>query len=739
MLYFAHSARDDTGALDLESFQFLAQHLHAVAEGAARRATLARPERTDFAAAARLAGLLHDLGKYRPEFQLYIRDDPRYLKGNSLTRHKEAGAAVAFDRGHKAVAFAIAGHHGGIPDGTECLGAVSGPNGRVVAASLRATATRDCPELGAPVPIPPQLPNGLAWDLFTRVTFSCLVDADWSDTGAHEREVKNWPAEPDPPALEPGERLARVEAFIAGRAARPLEPHVKRARAEVLAACLVAAERPSGVFTLTVPTGGGKTLAALAFALKHAARHGLRRIIYVAPYMTILEQNADAIRDALDVGAADPTVFEHYSLADPGDTNANETDLGAAARRAENWDAPVVVTTNVQFFESLFSNKPGRCRKLHNIARSVVVLDECQTLPPGLVAPTCGMLNQLATELGCSVVLCTATQPAFDHDKLAPDERLAVTEIIPPDANLFATLKRVRVRWPKPTDAALGWGEVAGLMRAQKSALCVMNTKKAARAVYDELTTAGAGGAFHLSTGMCPQHRREKLAQVRGRLAAGEPCFVVSTQLIEAGVDVDFPFLLREMAPLESVIQAAGRCNREGKIPHAGGRVVVFRSAGGKMPPDRWYNAGRAKVEQLIREKGDGPQIDDPAAIRDYFARLYHTGNLDAAGVQEMRRTFKFASVAEAYRLIADAGQPVVVRTWGAHRAQIDDLLVELAARPRKSVYRQLAPFQVNLLPAQLVPVGHLLHEHAGRVLVWDGKYDDEVGIVSETADEFIV
>ena len=738
MPYFAHSACDNTGALDLNSFQLLAQHLRAVAAGAELRAARARPGQAEFATAARLAGLLHDLGKYRPEFQLYIRDDPRYLKGDPLTRHKEAGAAVAFDRKHNPVAFTIIGHHGGIPDAADCVSAVNGPNGRVVADAVRGAAEKDCPELGAPATAAPRL-NGFEADLFTRVVFSCLVDADWADTGAHERAVKNMPDDPDLPDLKPGERLKRVEAFIADRAARPLEPHVKKARADVLAACLAAAEMPSGVFSLTVPTGGGKTLAALAFALKHAARHGLRRVIYVAPYMTILEQNADAIRAALDVGDTDSFVFEHYSLADPGDTNANETDLGSAARRAENWDAPVVVTTNVQFFESLFSNKPGRCRKLHNIARSVVILDECQTLPPGLVAPTCGMLKQLATDLGCSVVLCTATQPAFGHDKLAPDERLTAAEIIPPDANLFATLKRVRVQWPKPTDAALGWGEVAGLMQAQKSALCVVNTKKAARAVYDELTKSGVAGVFHLSTGMCPQHRRERLAQVRGLLATGTPCFVISTQLIEAGVDVDFPFLMREMAPLESVVQAAGRCNREGKIANAGGLVVVFRSADGKMPPDRWYDAGRAKVEQLIREKGDGPQIDDPVAIRDYFARLYYTGSLDADGVQEMRRTFKFRSVAEAYKLIADAGQPVVVRTWAAHQEEIDDLLVELATRPRKSVYRKLAPFQVNLLPAQLLPVQHLLHEGAGGVLVWDGKYDEEVGIVSEVVDSFIV
>jgi CRISPR-associated endonuclease/helicase Cas3 len=683
--------------------------------------------------------LLHDLGKYRPEFQLYIRDDPRYPKGHPLTRHKEAGAARAWNAGHKAVGFVVAGHHGGIPDAADMPPAINGPSGETTARALRDQAEADCPELKVPFPDPPNLGKGFSADLLTRLLFSCLVDADWADTAAHERKVKSLPDDPDPPGLAPGERLVKVLACIAERAARPLEPHVKEARAGVLAGCLSAAESPSGLFSLTVPTGGGKTLAALAFSLKHAARHDLRRVIYVAPYMTILEQNADAIRSALGISDSDPAVFEHYSLADPGDANTAETDLGSAARRAENWDAPIVVTTNVQFFESLFSNKPGRCRKLHNIARSVIILDECQTLPPGLAAPTCGMLRQLTTDLGCSVVLCTATQPAFAHDKLQPDERLAAREIIPKEVDLFAALKRVQVVWPKPADAPLGWNDVAARMRAESSALCVVNTKKAARAIYDELAKGDDAGVFHLSTAMCPQHRREKLAQIRGLLAVGAPCHVVSTQLIEAGVDVDFPFLMREMAPLESLIQAAGRCNREGKLPGAGGRVLVFRSAEGKMPPDRWYNAGREKVDQIIKDKGDGPQIDDPVAIRDYFARLYHTGNLDEKGIGVMRRTFKFKSVAEAYRLIADASQPVVVRTWESHQAEINRLLVELATSPRKSVYRKLAPFQVNLLPSQVAKSEHLLHEETGGVWVWDGKYDEEAGIVSKIADDFIV
>jgi CRISPR-associated endonuclease/helicase Cas3 len=282
-------------------------------------------------------------------------------------------------------------------------------------------------------------------------------------------------------------------------------------------------------------------------------------------------------------------------------------------------------------------------------------------------------------------------------------------------------------------------------MLAEPSALCVVNTKRAARAVYDELLKGGTDGVFHLSTGMCPQHRREKLAEVRRRLGAKMPCYLVSTQLIEAGVDVDFPFLLRELAPLESIIQAAGRCNREGRIPHSGGRVRVFRSLAYQQdpkrfyPPDRWYIAGRGTLETGFLARGVEPQIDDPAAVRDYFSRLYHTGALDGPGIQAMRQKFQFSTVAGDYRLIDNPGEPVVVATWSAYQAEVESLLTELADRPRKALYRRLARFQVNLLPAQRLKSGRMIEERADGLMVWRGKYDEKVGIEDELPDSFIV
>ncbi len=277
---------------------------------------------------------------------------------------------------------------------------------------------------------------------------------------------------------------------------------MSKARADVLENSLQAAERPSGLFSLTVPTGGGKTLSGLAFALAHAKANHLRRIIYVVPYLSILDQNAKAIREALGFAADDNALFEHHSLVDLGRLSetrdaAELTRLEDAARRAENWDAPVVITTNVMFFESLFSNQPRRCRKLHNIARSVIFLDECQNIPPPFLAPTCAMLKQLNEVLGCSIVLTTATQPALDHPNLKEDALSHVNQIIPKELDLFARLKRVRVEWPKPK-ITMNWATLASRMCSVRAALCVVNSRLGARELFQEVKSLDSEGTFHL-------------------------------------------------------------------------------------------------------------------------------------------------------------------------------------------------------------------------------------------------
>jgi CRISPR-associated endonuclease/helicase Cas3 len=345
------------------------------------------------------------------------------------------------------------------------------------------------------------------------------------------------------------------------------------------------------------------------------------------------------------------------------------------------------------------------------------------------------MLRQLRDDLGCSIVLCTATQPAFAHQCLHDvnhDFRLDAQEIIPEGQDLFKALKRVRLDWPARGER-LSWAEVAGQMGAASAALCVVNTKKAARDLFTELTKSQLA-AYHLSTSMCPAHRLEVLATVKRRLNSKQPVYLVSTQLIEAGVDIDFPALFREMAPLESIIQAAGRCNREGLIPDAGGRVTVFRSEEGKIPGG-WYALGRDVLETEFLAFGHVPRVDSAADIRNYFQHLYWKRSLDPHNLVGMRAGLNFESVAQTYKLIKDDTVPVVVATWESHTHEIERLLDIVRDRSVRANYRALAPFQVNMFRTELanLPTGIAvpLCDDAD-LLVWRGAYDEQLGRLSE-------
>jgi CRISPR-associated endonuclease/helicase Cas3 len=741
--FYAHSPADKTRQPP-DGWQLLVDHLRAVALLAEQMAREARPssledkedqqrEKEVFHAGAFWAGLLHDLGKYRPEFQQMIRG--RRPK-SELTRHKQAGAAAGYDRGHRLdIAFAIAGHHGGLPDLSELQELLKGPSGRDVANRVWEVAGAECPELTQMIPAWQAGQDVLRFDLLVRLLFSCLVDADWKDTTAFHRRGKDLPPEPTAPALEPAAGLQSVLDYIGSKALICPDAHIASIRREVLEAALRAANQSPGLFAMTVPTGGGKTLSALAFALAHAQRHGLRRIIYVAPYLTIIEQNAREIRRALQAEDNSDVVFEHHSLAEPPGGDSNEPEAEEIARRAENWDAPVIVTTSVQFFESLFSNRPGQCRKLHNIARSVVILDECQTLPPDLIVPTCSMLSHLADIADCTLVLCTATQPAWTKRDDLPEGLSGVREIVPTELRLYERLRRVHVHWPARDEAPLGWAEVVARMAERSAALCIVNTKRAARELFEELRQFACDDALHLSTAMCPAHRLEVLDEVRRRLAQRSPCWLVTTQLIEAGVDVDFPLVLREMAPLEAIIQAAGRCNREGLLNGAdgtpGGQAIVFRSREGKLPSDRWYKAGRATVEQDFLAAGREPDIGRPEMMQEYFRRLYRTGELDQHQIQDDRRNKRFVAVAGKYRLIDEDTVPVVVATWDSHRDEIERLLEQLRRQPSKQGFRRLGSFQVNLRRDELMRSSEVVADRSG-VSVWWGPYDPCLGLTSD-------
>lgn len=638
----------------------LRDHLDATAELAAGFADA-------FGAAdlARQVGLLHDIGKARPEFQRYLRlNHEQPGKKHQTIDHKGAGTLAALTV-WEPLAFLIDGHHGGLKDGGELRTKLkelrAGPNGApVLDIATRAGLVPARPaDLAAPAPLPRE-----ALALWLRMLFSALVDADHTDTARHMNPDHREPP-PAPAIAELAARLRDDQARFAAPGAQTggpdgLADDVARVRNEVYRACLAAADERPGFFRLTVPTGGGKTRSGLAFALEHAARHGQRRVIVALPYLAITEQTSKTFREVLGERA----VLEHYSgagdrVADDGRDAAGAQDDAATWRRtaAATWDAPVVVTTTVQLFESLFADRTARCRKLHRIARSVLILDEVQSLPPGLLAPILTALRVLVDHFGVTVVFSTATQPALGDAPGFADLKAVTREIVPDPADLFARLRRVTYTWPEARETQT-WDQVAARMAEADQALAVVNTRADALKLLDALGALDPGDRpLHLSTLLCGAHRRDVLADIRGRLERGEPCRVVSTQVVEAGVDLDFPLVLRALGPLDRVVQAAGRCNRNGRLAGLG-EVVVFRPEEGGLPPGA-YRIATQITESMLAEGGVDP--DDPESFRRYFKDLFGTVTLDAKGIGDLNGRQAFATIAEEFRMIEDDGETVLV------------------------------------------------------------------------------
>lgn len=751
--FFAHTGKTTNGT----DWQVLVDHLRAVANGAHRRSRLVDSFRNSnsiaFETQGELAGWLHDLGKYRPEFQDYLFNRP---VPRDRTYHKQAGAAKAVLLGYIPAAFAIAGHHGGMTSKADLQDALRGANGRPVMEQVWEIACDENPALNGVAKCNTSLTNEIDIDFASRIVLSCLVDADWEDTANFYRSLEGLPTEAPSPPLEPQKLLERLLHHIKRRSAICPDATIRDIRNEVLQHCLAAATAMPGVYSLTVPTGGGKTLSSLAFALKHSQHYQLRRIVYVAPYLSIIDQNTQVIREALGLTSDDRTLFAHHSLSEPDEGGQDDAmRKSATPRRAENWDAPLIVTTNLQFFESLFSNKPSQCRKLHNLAGSVVLLDECQSIPSSLVAPTCGMLRQLSDEMRCTIVLCTATQPVFNHLSIPSEQRLDSSEIIPDPSSLFIRLNRVTLRWPQPNEYWT-WSDVAARLSESRSqqpaALCIVNSRRAAREVFAELKSSHDEGIFHLSTSMCPAHRTQVLDEVRTRLRDCRKCLLVSTQLIEAGVDVDFPLVMREMAPLEAIIQAAGRCNREGRMTENGklakGNAIIFRSTAFRdqrlryFPPDQWYKAGLTTVEANFLAAGRVPEIDRPDHISDYYTLLFHSGLMDAKGIHQARKNLNFKQVAEDYQIIRDTSIAIVVGTWDSRIGTTDALLEAVRKDPSRENFRKLAPYQVNVRQHELAsPAGSVIarpFEHLD-LRVWYGPYDEQLGMSTDDADTLMI
>lgn len=739
-MYYAHSTPDP----NRDTWQPLPVHLAAVAglaEAFGRPLGLGR--------AARVAGLGHDLGKYSAAFLA------RLGGSREPVDHSTAGAWMIRELCRTAslpdrlmaelIGYAILGHHAGLPDRTGA-GSLSerlaGFSPAALAPEWRAEIPLDAAGL-APTAAPrPTAYRDFRFALLGRMLFSCLVDADYRDTEAFYAATEGWTPERDWPALGAilPDLVARFDAHMAGMP--KADTAVNALRGEILAHVRARATLPPGLFTLTVPTGGGKTLASLGFALDHAARHGHRRIVYAIPFTSIIEQTAAIFGDVL----GDGVVLEHHSNTDDAglEKGGGRDKLRLAM---EDWAAPVVVTTNVQLFESLFSARPGRCRKLHNLAGAVIVLDEAQTLPRPLMIPCVRALDELAAAYGCTIILCTATQPALDARHLGETHPLGLAlegrELAPDPSRLARALGRVTVRRAgEMTNADL----VASLGDAPQG-LVIVNSRAHALDLHRAATEVDLAGVVHLTTRQHAHDRRLILDDIRARLKAGEPCRVIATSLVEAGVDVDFPRVWRAEAGLDQIAQAAGRCNREGKRRPEDSIVTVFRAPDYPMPRE---------IRDLVGDFGrmvdkHAADLLAPEAIRDFFGETIwrlDTAGLDRHGIMKLFRLngaetdFAYRTVDGLFRLIATDMQPVIVATEEAARPAVDKL--GIAEIPTGRLARELQGFIVQVprkARDRLIACGHVtfaapkVRGDQFAVLRTPSLYTRETGLIWEDAE----
>ena len=662
---------------------------------------------------AELAGLAHDIGKYSEAFQSHLHGEPKQVD------HSTAGAVECWQRGQPFAAFAVAGHHGGLPNGGNQTDGSDQATlwGRVKRAGSLEPYGRWEQEVTLPEPDVPgflRKKSGLELLFFTRMLYSCLVDADFLDTEAF---MDGRGREHNETSME--QLWDRLQSYISGWF--PPKGELNRQRCKILEQCIQEGEaRAPGLFSLTVPTGGGKTVASLAFALAHAKKHNLERVIYVIPYTSIIEQTAEVFREIL--GAEN--VLEHhsnvlYDLEEEADPHTI-----SLAKATENWDMPVVVTTAVQFFESLYACRSSQCRKLHNIAGSVVIFDEAQMLPIAYLRPCVWAISQLVEHYGVSAVLCTATQPALEPIFREFIPQIPVQELCPPDTCQWDVFRRVTFL----RAGSLTWDELAAQLNTHSQVLCIVNTRKAAQAVYGRLDGTGC---FHLSTLMCPSHRKAQLREIRRRLREGLPCRVVSTSLIEAGVDVDFPVVFREQSGLDSILQAAGRCNREGRRSAEESVVHIFEGEE-KAPPlfSTAIGAGKAAMARYA-------DIASPEAIHAYFSELLDLKGREAQDKEQLlpliqSEFFPFRTVAERFHLI-DSPTRTVYIPW--------DNGAELVKRLRageggRTLFRQLGQYGVSVYEkhfAALEAAGDLeVLENGAAILCNPALYAEETGLSLE-------
>lgn len=721
MDYYAHSLNL------IKKRQLLPDHLRQVAQLASTFSSpLGAPQ------FGYTVGLLHDIGKYHAAFQQYLfnaeRSPATFRRGPD---HKGAGTVFAFhafsDPEGYLLPLLIAGHHGEIPNLTDLSGTIRRLMVDPAIQYSIQVAQQHLPELQT-LPsrlLPAFVQSDLEQELFARMAYSAVVDADFLDTERHfhggrrlERET-TWTLS----AL-----WHRFETYYQQQFAHVEKNALNDLRMEVYHHCLQAAHLPPGFFRLTVPTGGGKTLASLAFGLQHALNHPqaeFQRIIYAIPYTSIIEQTIAVFRRFLDGDA----LLEHHSnvlVEDPEHPTLAEIHRRLAA---ENWDAPLIVTTTVQLFESLLGNRPASCRKSHHIARSVLILDEIQMLPVHLLTTILNVLRQLVAHYGVTVVLCTATQPDFDT-RYQFDGLPNIREIVSEPQRHFTALKhRVTYRLPQPGET---WTQeqLAEQVRREHQVLTILNTRRDALDLFDHLLPADDLEErrdltlFHLSTRQCGAHRHLVLEEIRRRLdpKVDESCRLIATQVIEAGVDVDFPVVLRVLGPLDRIVQAAGRANRHGIRP-VPGNVVIFALEDGHCPKGS-YTLGTDITRRLIQSRQ--AELHDPTLYQEYFREYYASSHLDAYGIETLRKQFAYSDVAKRFRIIEDDTFSVIVPY--PSREEMEERLRQFSAAtlPSRRSLRALQPYTVSLRHDELRKAHKdgLVQEILPGIWKWQGYYD---------------
>ncbi|HHV97073.1 MAG TPA: CRISPR-associated helicase Cas3' [Clostridiaceae bacterium] len=695
---------------------------------------------------AYICGLFHDLGKYSEEFQ------KRITSGGKKCDHSTAGAkeVVKLNGSGKLLAYCIAGHHSGLLNA-----GFHSDNGNE--ATLNARLKKEIPdyknafkEVNLSAVYLPKVPKikpltglGFSLSFFIRMIYSCLVDADFLDTekfmtdGKVNRKVNyNF----DLFLQKLNGKLASFDK----------KGRINEVRNKILYECIKKAELERGIFTLTVPTGGGKTLSSLAFAINHLIKNKMDRIIYVIPYTSIIEQNAKIFEDILGKG----NVLEHHSnfdfssVKDDNENNDEDDVYNILKLSSENWDIPVIVTTNVQFFESLFANKSSRCRKLHNISNSVIIFDEAQMLPIDYLKPCIMAISELVINYNSTVVLCTATQPALGD--IFPKEvtkKIKIQEICENNVDIKSVFRRTKV----VKRGVLDLQSLANEINRKHQVLCIVNTRKHAYELFSKLDKECS---YHLSTLMCPNHRRDTIAEIKDRLAKGQTCRVASTRLIEAGVDVDFPFVYRSVAGLDSIIQAAGRCNREGKLKDENGNLIlgevhVFtpESRFSQHQPNSFKGPIRI-TEGIIRRYED---IFSDEAIFDYFKELYEVLGEESLDIKDICKelesgvyirpgkpvefNFNFKDIADKFKLIEEDTYPIIIPyTKNGQDKKVGELINSLRySEYISSVIQALQGYTINVYKSEfdwLLGVDKLEHIRKDIFILKDMSiYDNKTGL----------